>query len=255
MRAILLCAGFATRLHPLTHDFPKPLLPVGGQPILDDLLDQIAATGRVRYVTVVSNARFYGRFLSWSETLMKRQPGLVVDVLDDGAWHESQRVGAVSDLAFAVARLRPDGPALVAAGDNLFRFPLGDLLDDYFQNPRNLIVVHREPDPERLRRTAVAQIDSDGRVLRMWEKPESPPGDFACPPLYVLEATALERLREFVRDVHDTDSPGHFVAWLADHEPVYAHVMQGARLDVGDLEGYRAADRWLEQWDEGGKEG
>lgn len=251
MRAILLCAGFATRLYPLTHDFPKPLLPVGGRPILDDLVDQIAATGRIRRVTVVSNARFYGKFLAWSEALAARLPQLSVQVLDDGAWHESQRLGAVSDLAFAVARLMPSGPVLVAAGDNLFRFPLGELLDDYERRPRNLIAVHREADRERLRRTAVAEIDADGRVLRMCEKPEEPAGGWACPPLYLLEATVLERLPEFLRDVHDTDSLGRFVAWLAAREPVYAHVMRGDRLDVGDLASYRAAEAWLGERDRG----
>jgi glucose-1-phosphate thymidylyltransferase len=247
MKAILLCAGFATRLHPLTRDFPKPLLPVAGRPIVEDLLRQLAATGQVRSVTVVSNARFYGKFLAWAERAGRELPQLSIEVLDDGAWDEAHRLGAVSDLEFAVARQRPDGPVLVAAGDNLFRFPLEELLADYARQPRNLVVVHREPDLERLRRTAVVELGSDRRVLRLWEKPPDPPTNLACPPLYVFRPGALERLREFIVAEHDTDSPGHFVAWLAQQEPVFAHEMRGARLDVGDLEGYRAAEAWLEE--------
>lgn len=245
MRTILLCAGFARRLHPLTRDFPKPLLPVAGRPIVEDLVMQIAATGRIRTITVVSNARFYGKFLAWAEGVVARLPELTIDVLDDGAWDATHRLGAVSDLEFAVARTGPDGPVLVAAGDNLFRFPLGELLDDYFREPRNLIVVHRETDPARLRRTGVAELGEAGRVLRLWEKPEDPPTRLACPPLYVFRPGVLERLREFVVEERDTDSPGHFVAWLAEHEPVFAHEMRGARLEVGDVESYRAAEGWL----------
>lgn len=245
VRAILLCAGFATRMHPLTRDQPKALLPVAGRPIVEDLLLQIAATDRIRDVTVVSNARFYGKFLAWVEGLSRRLPELCIDVLDDGAHSESQRLGAVSDLEFAVARERPEGAVLVAACDNLFRFPLGELLDDYERDPRNLILVHREKDRERLRRSAVARVAADGRVLGLWEKPAEPPTDLACPPLYLFRPGALDRLRDFVVAEHDVDSLGHFVAWLAGREPVYAHAMRGSRLDVGDLESYRAAEAWL----------
>jgi glucose-1-phosphate thymidylyltransferase len=251
MRAILLCAGFATRLHPLTRDFPKPLLQVGGRPIVEDLVLQLAATGQVRAITVVSNARFYGKFLAWAETVSARLPELSIDILDDGAWDGMHRLGAVSDLEFAVARERPQGPVLVAAGDNIFRFPLGELLEDYVREPRNLVVVHREADPARLRRTGVAELGAEGRVQRLWEKPETPPTDLACPPLYVFRPGALERLRDFIVTEHDTDSPGHFVAWLAEHEPVFAHEMRGVRLDVGDVASYRSADAWLEEAERG----
>lgn len=122
-------------------------------------------------------------------------------MLDDGARDAAQRLGAVSDLEFAVARERPEGPVLVAAGDNLFRFPLGELLEDYEVAPRNLVPVHRETDPQRLRR------------------------------------------------------PGHFVAWLASQEPVFAHRMRGARLDLGDLAGCRAAESWLDAVERAGLPG
>lgn len=246
MRAILLCAGFATRLHPLTRSVPKPLLSVRGRPILEDLVEQLVATGRIQRIVVVSNAPFYGKFLAFAERMTARWPDLAIDVFDDGARDDAHRLGAVSDLEFAVARTRPADPMLVAAGDNLFRFPLDELLSDYEARPRNLIVVHRERDPERLRRTAVAELGEDDRVLRIREKPEQPASEWACPPLYVFRPGALDRLREFIVSEHDIDSPGHFVAWLATREPVFAHRMRGARLDVGDLAGYRGAEAWLD---------
>ena len=59
MNAILLCAGFATRMYPLTRNFPKPLLPVGDRPVLDYLMDQIAELPEISKVHLVSNAKFY----------------------------------------------------------------------------------------------------------------------------------------------------------------------------------------------------
>ena len=255
VKAILLCAGFAARSLPLTRRIPEPLLEVRGRSILEDLVEQLAATGRVRRIAVVSNGRFYGRFLAWAEEVAARLPGLVIDVLDDGARDEGHRLGAVSDLEFAVARERPEGPVLVAAGDNLFRFPLGELLDDYEANPRNLVVAYRERDTQRLRRTAVAELGPEDRLLRLRERPDDPSDGWACPPLYVFRPGALERLREFIVAEHDTDSPAHFVAWLADREPVFAHRMRGARLDAADLAGYRDAEAWLDALEREGTEG
>ncbi len=249
MRAVLLCAGFATRMHPLTRDFPKPLLPVGGRPIVEDLVSQLLATGRVGPFTLVSNGRFAGRFRAWHEEAAGRLPGLELEIVDDGAREAEKRLGAVRDLALGLARRPPDAPVLVVAGDNLFRFSIDALLDDHAAKPRNLVLVQRESDAERLRRSGVAELGPDGRVLGFVEKPAEPASPFACPPLYVYQPEALARLPEFLREVPEADAPGSFVAWLASREPVFAHEMRGRRLDVGDLETYRGADDWLREDD------
>jgi glucose-1-phosphate thymidylyltransferase len=245
MKAVLLCAGFATRMYPLTRDFPKPLLEVAGRPIVEDLVDQLAATGRVGSFRLVSNGRFAGRFRAWRDDLIRRRPDLGIDVVDDGALDDDTRLGAVRDLALALEGPAPEAPVLVAAGDNLFRFSLAAFLDDHAARPRNLILVERETDPARLRRSGVAELGPAGRVLRFVEKPADPPSTFCCPPLYVYQPEALARLPEFLAEQPDADAPGSFVAWLASREPVFAHPMRGRRLDVGDLDSYRRAEAWL----------
>jgi glucose-1-phosphate thymidylyltransferase len=245
MMAVLLCAGFATRLHPITRDFPKPLLEVRGRPLLEDLVEQLLATGRVEKLVVVSNARFAERFRTWREALAARHPWLETEVIDDGALSDAQRLGAVRDLALALEGRTISEGVIVAAGDNLFRFPVDEFLDDYATRPRNLILVHRETDPERLRRSGVSELGPEGRVLRFVEKPAQPPSPFSCPPLYILEPRALARLAEFLREAPEADAPGTLIAWLATREPVFAHEMRGRRLDVGDVESYRRAEAWL----------
>jgi glucose-1-phosphate thymidylyltransferase len=268
MRAILLCAGFATRLYPLTRDFPKPLLEVAGRPLVEDLLEQLLATGRIDAVTVVSNHRFVERFAAWTRVVGERHPDLRIELLDDGARDAASRQGALRDLSLAVtARAVGDttlvaagdttlvaagDTTLVAAGDNLFRFDLGAFLADHARRPRNLILVERESDPARLRRSGVVELSEPGRVLRFVEKPARPASGLACPPLYLLERSALARLPEFLAEVPGADPPGQFIAWLVEREAVFAHAMRGSRYDVGDVASYRAAEVWLRELERGG---
>jgi glucose-1-phosphate thymidylyltransferase len=245
MKAVLLCAGFATRLYPLTHDRAKPLLPVGGRPVLSHLLDRLRETGSFRQVVVVANHRFHAQFAAWAAALEPELGGLELVVLDDGATDNESRRGAVGDLAFALDQITPSDPLLVAAGDNLLRLSLRDLMADYDAAPRSLVLVHEELDVEKQRRTGIVELDSDDRILRLWEKPEQPPTCSCTAPIYLLRAEALSHLEAF-RARHPTaDAPGHFLAYLVGRHPVYAHPMRGERLDLGDLETYRRAEAWL----------
>jgi glucose-1-phosphate thymidylyltransferase len=245
VKAVLLCAGFATRLYPLTRDLPKPLLPVAGKPLVEHLVIQMHATGRIDEIVVVTNGRFEPHFAKWIRNLGPRLPGLALTLVGDGAQTNETRLGAVHDLALAIDRHALPAPLLVAGGDNLFRFRLSDFLDDHAARPRNLILVHREPDLGRRRRSGVAELGPDGRVARMVEKPEHPAGEHCCPPLYVFEEDALRELSAFTAEHREADAPGTFVAWLAFRRAIFAHQMNGSRLDVGDVETYRRADAWL----------
>ncbi|HJO23962.1 MAG: nucleotidyltransferase family protein [Myxococcota bacterium] len=249
MRAILLCAGFATRLRPLTDDQPKPLLPVRGRPLLDDLVDQLVATGRVDHLVVVTNGRFAGHFEAWCDARARSSPESRIDLVNDGALGNESRLGAVGDLALALETFPASGPTLVAAGDNLFRFDLPAFLGDCAQRPRNLILSYREPDLARLRRSGVAVLGPGRRVERFVEKPADPPADCACPPLYCFEPSALALVPEFLGSEPAADPPGGFLAWLVAREPVFAHEMRGSRFDVGTVEAYRAAEAWLDARD------
>ena len=245
MRALLLCAGFGSRLYPLTRDVPKPLLNVRGKPIVEYLVGDLIDAGQLGEIVVVSNARFFSQFHRWAGRMSSRYPDIAFQVLDDGALDNEHRLGAVHDLAFAIERLRIREATLIAAGDNLFQFPFEAFFRDYITNPRNLVLAYREKDRDRLRRTGVAEVDASGRISRLWEKPQEPPTDLACPALYILEVKALAALTAFLAEAPDSDAPGHFIAWLVERQPVFVHEMKGRRLDVGNLESYRAAESWL----------
>ncbi len=242
MKALLLCAGFGTRMYPLTQDRAKPLLPVAGKPILEHLVDQLVATGSVDEILVVTNARFHSQFVAWGKAWGKRH----VDVLNDGAMSNETRLGAVGDLAWAVQECGLSEPMLVGAGDNLFHDTLAAFVRDYRANPRNLVLRYREPDPDKLKRTGVAEIDDNARLLRLAEKPTHPASEWACPALYILDNDALSQLEPYLSDKPSADAIGNFIAWLASRVPVFTHEMQGSRLDVGEPEGYASAESWIE---------
>jgi glucose-1-phosphate thymidylyltransferase len=237
MKAIVLCAGFGTRMYPLTKDRAKPLLPVAGKPIVGHLLDQLTATRAVDESIIVTNERFHSQFVAWSHG---RFP-----VLNDGATDDDNRLGAVRDLAWALGERDVRAPVLVAAGDNLFRDTIAPFVADFLAAPRNLILRYRERDPDELKRTGVAEIDEDGRLVRFVEKPEAPPSEWACPALYGFDADALAELGAYVDEHPSADALGSFIAWLAPRVPVFTHEMRGSRLDAGDWEGYARAESWF----------
>lgn len=243
MKVLLLCAGFGTRLGAVAKGRPKALLPILDKPLVEHLVDGLVETGRVDEIHVVTNARFARQFEAWAETLRTRD--LVVRVLNDGATTNENRLGAVRDLALTVERHGLGGPLVVAAGDNLFDFRLGDFFDDYERKPRTLVLAKHEADFAKLQRTGVAEIGDEGRLVRLHEKPEVPPSSYSCPALYLFEPTALALLPRFLAEAPDTDAPGNFISWLAQNHPVFTHQMKGDRLDIGDPEGYRAAEEWL----------
>ncbi|MCP4686770.1 MAG: nucleotidyltransferase family protein [Desulfobacterales bacterium] len=248
MIAIFLCAGFATRMHPLTKDFPKPLLPVAGKPVLDYLMEQVIDLPRLRGIHLVSNARFFAHFERWGKTWAPRteKKNISIHIYNDGATSNENRLGASGDLRFVFQRISdPFEGCLVSAGDNIFRFPLEPIWRRFLESGHHHIPALPETDPEKLRRTGVLVPGEDGRVLKLHEKPVNPPSTWTCPALYLLGPSARPRLDAFLQTSGDRDAPGHFMAYLCQKEAVYAYKLNASRLDIGNLASYREADRLL----------
>ena len=235
MKCLFLAAGYATRLYPLTETYPKPLLEVAGRSILDRLIDDLDATGRIDGYAVVTNHKFAGHFTAWAE-----QYGGRVQVVDDGTSTNETRLGAVRDIRFAVGALGWEDDCLVLAGDNLLSFSLSAFLDYARKKGTSCIMRYQEPSVRRLRKSGVVQIARGGRVLSMEEKPLQPKAHWCCPPFYFYKKEDLARLDEALAAGCGVDAPGSLAAWIASVAPVYAMKMPGPRYDIGNLESYRA---------------
>ena len=233
MKCLILAAGYATRLYPLTKNFPKPLLEVGGKAILDWLIDDIDTLGVIDEYVVISNHKFADIFTEWANA--KKQK---VTVVDDGTSTNETRLGAVCDIKYAVDECNIDDDCIVIAGDNLLDFSLTPLIEYAKGKGASAIMRYYEADEKRLTKCGVVDIDGDDRILSMEEKPERPKSHWCCPPFYYYTARDLRRIEEGIGAGCGVDAPGSFVAWLSGRSAVYAMEMPGSRYDIGNLESY-----------------
>ena len=233
MKCLILAAGYATRLYPLTENFPKPLLEVRGKSILDHLLDDLDSTGKIDGYVVISNHKFVRCFTDWA-----KGKTLPVTVLDDGTERNEERLGAVRDVALAIRELSLDEDLLVVAGDNLLDFSLARFLDYAEKKRASCVLRYYEPSVERLKKCGVLDVDENDRILSMVEKPAEPKSHWCCPPFYRFTREDARRVSEGIAAGCGVDAPGSFIAWLSSVSPVYAMEMPGNRYDVGDLKSY-----------------
>ena len=234
MKAIILAAGYATRLYPLTENFPKPLLPVGGKPILDWLIEDLH--DEIEEFIVVSNHRFAPHFHAWSA-------GKAVAVIDDGTSSNETRLGAVKDIQLAAENIRDD--VLVMAGDNVLDFSLVPFLRFSREKNTSCVMCYEEPELSRQQKTAIITVDENRLITSYEEKPKTPKGNLAVPPFYYYRRDDVARIPEALRSGCGCDAPGSFAAWLSAQTGMHAWRMPGKRYDIGDLRSYEAVrDRY-----------
>jgi glucose-1-phosphate thymidylyltransferase len=228
VKTLLLAAGYATRLRPLTDEIAKPLLPVGGRPMIDWILDRVRASGEVDEVHVVTNAVYAAAFHRWGA-------GHGVTVHDDGTSTNDDRLGALGDIRFAMREggLGDDG-LLVIAADNLFEFSLADYIGFWRGKGGSAIAVHQLADPSLASLYGVVELDEENRVAGMEEKPEHPRSDLVSTATYLFSEEHLGLLDRYFDGGNPPDPPGRFVTWLAEREPVFGFRFDESWLDIGD---------------------
>jgi glucose-1-phosphate thymidylyltransferase len=238
MKAILLAAGYATRLRPLTDDRAKSLLPVGGRPMADWILDKVVEVDEVDEVHVVTNARFADAFTEWAATRN-------VTVHDDGTTSNDDRLGAIGDIAFVADREGWDGEdLLVIAGDNLFDFSLADYVAFWRgkSDGASAIALYEHPQQELLSQYAVVEVDPDERIMSFVEKPANPPSNLIAIATYIYNRAHVALLHAYLAEGNSPDAPGSFIEWLYKRAPVYGYRFGGEWLDIGDRSQLLEAD-------------
>ncbi len=233
MKCLILAAGYATRLYPLTENFPKPLLKVGDKAILDWLVDDIDSAGIVDEFIVISNHKFAGHFRDWAAASSAR-----ITVVDDGTSTNETRLGAVKDIQFAIDTLGLDDDLLVIAGDNILDFSMVQFIEYARQKGTSCIMRYYEEDGNRLHKCGIVEVDEDDLILGMEEKPAEPKSHWCCPPFYFYRREDARRVAEGIASGCGVDAPGSFIAWLSGCAKVHAMKMPGHRFDIGDLASY-----------------
>lgn len=243
MKAIILAAGYATRLYPLTETVAKPLLPVGGRPMLDHLVDAIREVDEIDAIHVVTNHKFAQDFANWG----RGHADLTVH--DDGTTSEDDRLGAIGDIAFVVdkADLNADD-LLVVAGDNLFDYSLADYITWWHGKPdASAVVLYDVGDLELVKKYSSVEVDSNDRLTDFTEKPEHPTSTLAATAAYIYNRAHVALLHTYLAESNAPDQPGRFLGWLVPRAPVYGYTAEGDWRDIGDASQLLDADNTLRE--------
>jgi glucose-1-phosphate thymidylyltransferase len=238
VRAIILAAGYATRLRPLTDSIAKQLLPIGGRPMMDWVCDRVEEV--TSDIHVVTNSRFAEDFERWASG----RAGVTVH--DDGTRSNEDRLGAIGDIAFVLERAGLDDDVLVLAGDNLFDFSLRDFVEFWrSKGTASAVAVYDCGDLELATHYGVVDLDDTDRVLGFEEKPSEPRSTLVATACYLYHRDHLGLVSVYLADGNAPDQPGRLIAWLCGREPVYAYRFEGAWFDIGNPEQLLEADnRW-----------
>ena len=243
MKAVILAAGYATRLYPLTLDRPKALLPVGGRPMVEHVVGRLATIPDIDEILLVTNSKFAQQFADWSAGYTPPRPGLAPRIVDDGTTDESNRLGANGDLAFVIESVGIDDDLVVVASDNLFDESLEGFAAVCRERKAPVVVLTDIGDLAEMPKYSMVDVDAEGRLTSFVEKPAEPTSTLSCIALYHYPRAALGEIRRYLDEGNNPDQPGRFVAWLFPQQPVYTWRLDGIWYDIGGFEALAEADR------------
>ncbi len=234
MKAVIVAAGYATRLYPLTLNTPKPLLDIGGKPMLQHILEKIEEAEDIDKVFIVTNDKFYKTFKGW---ISQYSSGKEIVILNDGTTSNDDRLGAIGDILFAVTEGKIDDDILIIAGDNLFEFSLPDMIGYFNEKKSSVIAVYDLKDKAKLaRKYGVVELDRDEKIVSFEEKPEEPKTSLTATMCYLFSKEDLHVLEECVRKHEKMDNGGDFVRYLSERKPVYGFIFPERWFDIGSKE-------------------
>ncbi|MBI1977316.1 MAG: nucleotidyltransferase family protein, partial [Candidatus Omnitrophica bacterium] len=229
MRVVFLCAGYGTRLYPLTENQPKPLLNIGGKALLTHILHKIEKLSLVDSVTLVTNNRFYGHFCDWQKSVTT---DLSVFVMNDGTNDPEHRLGAIQDLRLSLSQTKMSSDVLVIAGDNLFDASLNSFVSFAREKkPGASIGVYDVKDRGLAQKYGLIKADSSGRITAFFEKPKDPPTTLASMGVYYFPEETLPLIDRYLEANRNPDAPGYYISWLSKETDVFACPFPGAWFD------------------------
>ena len=245
MNVLILAAGYATRLYPLTLHKAKPLLAICGKPIIEWVVDNLAGVPDLETIHVVTNHKFAADFQAWSERYQAQHPEFKFKIINDGSKSDEDKLGAIGDINFVVARENLNHSSLlIVAGDNLLTVSLADFVA-CARGTEVTVAVYDVGDAEAIKKYGNISVDADGIITRFEEKPEKPQGTLAAVAVYYYSPAVLSLLKTYLAAGNNPDQPGRFVQWLYTRKPVKTCQIKGKWLDIGSKETLENADRIL----------
>lgn len=242
MKAIILCAGYATRLYPLTLDKPKPLLCVAGKPLLEHILFRIEEVEDIDEIFIITNDKFYNHFLEWAKGFKTNK---TLKVINDNTTSNEDRLGAIGDIHFVIKEENLDDDIIVIAGDNLFEFSL-DHLNKFFREKKSSVVaLYDVQDKELAKKYGIVGLDDGLKIVDFEEKPADPKSTLASTACYVFSKADIEELENCIRENKKPDNLGDFIQYISSKKEVFGFVFGERWFDIGSHEQLKEAN---EKW-------
>lgn len=243
MKVIILAAGYATRLYPLTLNQPKPLLPVAGKPMIEHVLDNLAPIGGIDRIYVVTNAKFAGHFQKWSEDGYAAKANLNLTVINDGTTSDADKLGAIGDVHYVIQSQRLDDDLIVVAGDNLFSEKLGEFGKLCREKSAPVLALYDVGKLEEMKKYSSISVAADGRITAFEEKPNNPKSTLAGIALYFYPKTTIPLIKQYMAEGNNSDQPGRLIQWLYPRTAVYTWRVPGLWFDIGSRESLEEANK------------
>lgn len=243
MKLIILAAGYATRLYPLTMNQPKPLLPVAGKPMLEHVLDNISTIQAIDHAYIVTNAKFADHFGDWSETYHPPNLHFSFTIVNDQSTDDSNKLGAIGDMHLVITKHQIDDDVIVVGGDNLFSSDLAAFGDYCQQKNSPVTAVYDVGDLDEIKKYNAIEIDEDNRITYFEEKPKVPKSTLTGIALYFYPKSALPLIHQYIEEGNNPDQPGRLVQWLYPRVPFYTWTVPGLWYDIGSIETLEEANR------------
>jgi glucose-1-phosphate thymidylyltransferase len=243
MKVIILAAGYATRLYPLTLTQPKPLLPVAGKPMIDYVLDNLAPIGGIDRIYVVTNAKFATHFQTWADAYRATKAKLNFTIVNDGSTDDTNKLGAIGDIHFVLNSQKVEDDIIVVAGDNLFNQELSGFGRLCQEKQAPVLAVYDVGDLEQIKKYNAISLDGDGRITFFEEKPKNPTSTLTGIALYYYPRSTLPLIRQYIAEGNNPDQPGRLIQWLYPRLPVYTWKVPGLWYDIGSKETLEEANR------------
>ena len=243
MKVIILAAGYATRLYPLTLTQPKPLLPVAGKPMIEYVLDNLAPIGGLDRIYVVTNAKFAGHFQKWSDHYRATKSKLNFTIVNDGSNDDSNKLGAIGDIHFVLQTQNVDDDIIVVGADNLFSEKLDGFGTFCREKKAPALALYDVGDLEQIKKFNAISLDGAGRITFFEEKPKNPTSTLTGIALYFYPKHTLPLIRQYIAEGNNPDQPGRLIQWLYPRTPVYTWKIPGIWFDIGSKETLEEANR------------
>lgn len=239
MQALILAGGFAKRLWPLTKDRPKPLLLVGGKPIIEYVIEKIEAIEEIDKIFISTNDKFDTVFNNWLRGFKSKKE---IQLIIEPTHAEKEKLGSIGGIEFFLEREKVKNALLIVAGDNLFEFDLKGIFEFYKEKKSSVIGLHDVKDIKQAKKLGTVQIDNDGRVIGFEEKSPNPKTTLAATLIYIFPKRTLDLIPTYLKETNNPDTPGYFLIWLYKKHPVYGFVFSGKWHDIGSFDALKAVE-------------